>query len=228
MIKKRCRCCQLNKLFKEFYYHKTHKDGLRSECKECTIKKVKRYSLKHKKQISKTKKIYRQRHLKKIIKQMRNYYLAHKQERKEYLKKNKKRIEKVYKKWYIKNKSKKAKYQVKRRKNNINARISHCLRQRIYKTLISNIKSNSTVKLLGCSIEFLKKYLESKFTEGMNWDNYGTGWNGKGMKEWHIDHIIPCCQFILSKPSEQRKCFYYTNLQPLWAKENRQKCRKLS
>jgi hypothetical protein len=47
----------------------------------------------------------------------------------------------------------------------------------------------------------------------MNWSNYG-------LHGWHIDHIRPCASFDLSKSEEQRKCFHYTNLQPLWAKEN--------
>ena len=67
---------------------------------------------------------------------------------------------------------------------------------------------------MGCSIEFLKEYLEKQFKSGMNWDNYG---------EWHVDHIIPCVSFDLSDPEQQKKCFYYTNLQPLWAIENLEK-----
>lgn len=57
----------------------------------------------------------------------------------------------------------------------------------------------------------------------MTWENHGNGWNGKGMQEWHIDHIIPCVSFNLRKIEEQIKCFHYTNLQPLWAKENLEK-----
>ncbi len=57
----------------------------------------------------------------------------------------------------------------------------------------------------------MKKYLEGKFTEGMTWENHGT---------WHIDHRRPICSFNLLDEEEQKKCFHYTNLQPLWATDN--------
>ena len=72
-------------------------------------------------------------------------------------------------------------------------------------------KNNTTIELLGCSVSFLKGFLERKFKEGMSWENHG---------EWHIDHIKPCASFNLLDEEEQKKCFHYTNLQPLWASEN--------
>lgn len=74
-------------------------------------------------------------------------------------------------------------------------------------------KNTSAIKIIGCSIQFLKQHLESKFKQGMTWENYG-------QYGWHIDHIKPCALFDLSKEDEQKKCFHYTNLQPLWANEN--------
>jgi len=74
-------------------------------------------------------------------------------------------------------------------------------------------KDCSIINIVGCDIKFLKQYLESKFKEGMSWDNYG-------QFGWHIDHIKPCNSFDLSNIEEQKKCFHYTNLQPLWWKEN--------
>jgi len=116
-----------------------------------------------------------------------------------------------------------------RRKNDISFRVRCNLSMSLYSILKVRgySKSEPTLKLIGCSVETLKKYLESKFVEGMTWDNWGTGANGRGMSEWHIDHIKPCSSFDLSKSSEQRKCFHYTNLQPLWAADNLKKSNNL-
>lgn len=90
------------------------------------------------------------------------------------------------------------------------------LRGRIYVALKRGVKSLGTMELLGCTIDDFKNYFQSLFTEGMSWDKYMEG----GI---HIDHIIPCVKFDLTKEEEQKKCFHYTNLQPLWAIENLKK-----
>jgi hypothetical protein len=105
------------------------------------------------------------------------------------------------------------------RKINLTLRLTENLRRRINTLIRQNYKSQETLILLGCSVEFLKLYLASKFTTGMSWKNYG---------KWHIDHIKPCASFDLRKPNEQKKCFHYTNLQPLWAKDNLRKKDKFS
>jgi hypothetical protein len=64
----------------------------------------------------------------------------------------------------------------------------------------------------------LKIHLESKFQPGMTWENHGR--NG-----WHIDHIKPLCSFDLTDLMQLRQACHYTNLQPLWAKENLRKNR---
>lgn len=74
-------------------------------------------------------------------------------------------------------------------------------------------KKSTTIELLGCSPNEFRKHLESLWTSGMSWDNYGpTG--------WHIDHIKPCASFDLTDPAQQKACFHWTNCQPLWAKDN--------
>ena len=100
---------------------------------------------------------------------------------------------------------------------NVQHRISKNLRTRIWEVLKRNVKSGSTIDLMGCKPSDLMRHLETKFQIGMIWENYGS---------WHIDHIIPCSYFDLTNPEEQAKCFHYTNLQPLWAKENLSKGNK--
>ena len=68
-------------------------------------------------------------------------------------------------------------------------------------------------ELIGCKFSELKQHLENKFKPGMTWENHG-------LYGWHIDHIKPCSKFDFTDDNEQKKCFHYTNLQPLWAKEN--------
>ena len=77
-------------------------------------------------------------------------------------------------------------------------------------------KRNTTINLVGCSPKELKLFLENKFADNMSWENYG---------EWHIDHIIP----LSSAKTEEDlyKLSHYTNLQPLWAKDNLSKSNKL-
>jgi hypothetical protein len=103
-------------------------------------------------------------------------------------------------------------------KDNINYKIKGALRSRIWTVLKKQKKSNSTLKLTGCSLEELRKHLENKFEDGMDWNNYGV---------WHIDHIIPCAQFDLSYPEQQKICFHYTNLQPMWGENNVKKGSRL-
>lgn len=92
------------------------------------------------------------------------------------------------------------------------------LRSRLVIAIRSNPKASTTLNLLGCTPEFFRAYIEARFKRGMNWENYGLG---KG--RWHIDHVIPCAEFDLSDPRQQRQCFRYTNLQPLWGRQNYRK-----
>lgn len=88
----------------------------------------------------------------------------------------------------------------------VRVRLNDAIRRNGYK------KSSKTNEILGCTWEELKLYFEELFKEGMSWQN---------RSEWHIDHIIP----IASAKSEKEliELCHYTNLQPLWAKENMSK-----
>jgi hypothetical protein len=93
------------------------------------------------------------------------------------------------------------------------------LRARIHSRILGALKNQSqtkhykTIELLGCTIVEARKHIESQWLEGMSWDNHS-------LTGWHIDHILPCNTFDLSNPDQQKKCFHYTNLRPLWAKDN--------
>ena len=113
---------------------------------------------------------------------------------------------------FRKNNPKHNQHYVKNRlKNDVNFRLAYNMRHRIiYAIKNSNSKkSTKTTKLLGCSSKELKAYLEFKFLPTMTWENYG--------KLWHVDHILPCSSFDLTNEEQQKICFHYTNLQPLFA-----------
>lgn len=87
----------------------------------------------------------------------------------------------------------------------LSSRLAHAVRRN------SGVKAARTVELIGCSIEKLRLHLEGLFVDGMSWENYGT---------WHVDHKKPCAKFDLSNPAQQRACFHFSNLQPLWGIDN--------
>ncbi len=91
--------------------------------------------------------------------------------------------------------------------------LSAKLRSRVSRAVRKSKKSKSTMLLVGCSLPELKAHIESLFTEGMSWEKLLAG-------EIHLDHIMPCAMFNLVDPAQQAECFHYTNLQPLWAKDN--------
>jgi len=92
-------------------------------------------------------------------------------------------------------------------------KLAKVLRSRIHSAIRNRSKSGSAVKLLGCTIEELRVYIEKQFVEGMTWEN----WSQFG---WHLDHILPLSSFNLSDPDQLKKACHFTNLQPLWWRDN--------
>jgi hypothetical protein len=91
------------------------------------------------------------------------------------------------------------------------------VRRRIHMALRSGYagkrRAGSIIELLGCSYEQLKQHIERQFIKGMTWEGCFNG-------SIELDHIRPCSSFNLTDAEQQRVCFHYTNLQPLWAKDN--------
>ncbi len=145
-------------------------------------------------------------------KECTNIYMKNRYKRKDVRAKEKVKS----RKWYLENKEyiieKTKKYKMKSRKN-LEVRLRDNLRNRLNQAIKKNQKAGSAVKDLGCSVEELKKHLEVQFQDGMTWNN----WSRTG---WHIDHIKSLASFDLTKEEEFKKACHYSNLQPLWAKDN--------
>jgi hypothetical protein len=153
---------------------------------------------------------HRKQKSKKRYQQTKDYY-------KKYRLLNKEKYKKLSKSYGIKYQ---LKYHHKRKKIDINYKLKCLLRGRLRSALNGNYKSGSAVNDLGCSIEQFKKYIESKFTNDMSWNNHG-------ICGWHIDHVKPLTSFDLTDRKQFLEACHYTNLQPLWWKDNISKGNKL-
>lgn len=239
MQTKICTKCKVEKELSEFYKQWSGKFGRQPICKICSkelehqryftnkepiLKQKKAYYLKNKDKIIKKKSDYYFSNQDSFKQRAKKYYYTHQEQNKEYREKNKTHIAEITKKHRLERKEHynnyKRLFDINRRKSDINFRIKCNLRTRLCNALKRNSKLSSTEQLIGCTIEEFKKYIESKFQPGMTWSNWGKGFGKKGMKEWHLDHKIPCSSFDLTKQDEQAKCEHYSNRIPLWAKEN--------
>tara|TARA_Y100001973_G_C5133662_1_gene299152 strand:+ start:325 stop:933 length:609 start_codon:yes stop_codon:yes gene_type:complete len=131
---------------------------------------------------------------------------------------NREKILAKTKAWYEANKEKVLAYRIdydkKRYKEDPVYRLLKNMRGGMWSVLSGRTKSSHTMEYVGMSPDELMNYLENKFTEGMTRDNYG---------EWHVDHIRPLASFDFTGPDREEQlhiAWSYTNLQPLWAKDN--------
>ena len=240
-MEKSCKRCCETKNVEQFGKNKNNKDGVSIYCKDCERERSKKFNKENKekrKQISKKWRDNNKEKQKESIKK----YLEKNPEMKssirikkyrndpEFIKKEKERRKKYYqdniekerekrKKYYYENKINERKKNNEWKKNNLKtdplARIKKNVRDRIREFLTGKNKSKRTFDIIGLDKENFKLYIESKFTEGMSWENYG---------EWHLDHIKP---LYLSENEEDLLLLnHYTNLQPLWAEDNLRKNRK--
>lgn len=198
METKICSKCKEEKPICDFGKDKTRTNGLSYLCKKCLILKSKKYKEQNREKVLLSYKAYRDNNIQKM-----------KLARLEYKKNNHEKISK-YRKYYSN----------KRRKESDLVRIMENVRRRTnhffsYKNIR---KKGSIFSILGCSLEDFVYHLQSQFKDGMNWSNHGR--NG-----WHIDHIIP----LSSAKTEEEiyKLCHYTNLQPLWGKDNQKKGSKI-
>lgn len=208
---KKCTKCNVDKELEEFPKNSRCRSGYNNRCKSClnSYNKVKRNSKLKQYQLSARERYHK--NIDKNRKISKEYYQTHKEEKSSY--------DRVYRET---NKFKIADYKknwVKSRKDDPQFKIKRNLRRRVHHVLKGTNKADSTFKLLGCTLPEFILHLEKQFSDGMTWSNYGS--------RWHIDHIIPCFTFDLTKLEQQFKCFHYTNQRPLWKLDNLKRPRNI-
>lgn len=220
MTRKVCKDCHEEKELEDFPKHKQMKDGHLNQCKVCKNNYLKKYSKDNKDRLRERAKTYYEENQETIKQRVRNHWNDNATEI------NQKRRERYENDEDYRNKRLKecsdsnAKCRPERRKKakeekSASYYLELCRKRMWHAFNGRGAKSDKTKSLLGCDGDFLKKYLEN------------TKVPGKDYSDAHIDHIIPCSSFDMSDEEQQRKCFHYTNLQLLPAKENLTKSNKI-
>ena len=214
MKTRKCPECNEVKPATEYYKSAKTQDGLQCYCKVCKKEKFKESKRKSDKKYSK-KWLSIPENKEKKYKQSRQYQLDNPEKQLSYAKKCRQTEKYKIKARKWRKKQYDEKYGMD--KDPIFT-LKLLLRNRLKNALKNKFKKGKTLEMLGCSVEEFKLYLEKKFTPKMNWENYGS--------YWELDHIKPCDSFDLSKLEEQKKCFTFTNIQPLEKIANRIKSNK--
>lgn len=219
LVKKRvkfnyaCIECKTQKEPEDFYIKDKKTGRCDSTCKECRKSGAKKWHIDNRTKSIENKKKWHEKNRDKVLVRMR----------KNYQRRMKENPEKEYedrKKWKFENRDKVKIYMKKYHKNryatNINYKLACLLRGNANRIIKKGCKKNcKTLKMLGCSVQFVRDWLKSQFDEHMTWKNHGS--------YWHMDHFFPVACFDLTKPEEQNKCFHWSNLQPLEGRANLRK-----
>lgn len=210
-MEKRCTKCLTIKLISDYPKNCRFPSGYNSICKQCINQINKNYRLNNSCKFKDSRKRAYQNNIEKYRAEKRKYYASNKEKKQKY--------DVLYR---IINKDKIAAYKKaweKLDRTKVESIIKRNLRRRIVHVIRGAIKSDSTMNLIGCTIEQFISHIESQFSKGMSWENYGR-------YGWHIDHIVECHRFDLSDPEQQKKCFHYSNQRPLWWTDNLTRPRK--
>jgi hypothetical protein len=205
-VMKKCTKCLQDKTYSEFYKKISSKDGYNNICIECRVE----YNALKKEDTQ----LYYQKNKEKHQLNSKKYYQLNteKVNQKSILwqKNNPLSSKKIRVKWQSQNQEYFKEWRNKTYRTNPGYKLRVILGNRLNEVLKKNktYKTNSILNLIGCDLQELKLYLESKFLQDMTWENHGS--------IWEIDHIQPCSSFDLTQKIEQQRCFHYTNLQPLF------------
>lgn len=209
---KRCTKCKVEKDVSNFHPDTRYRSGLFPICRECRNAQRRQYDI-----------AYRKTDKRKAMKKAWYQSEKGKEYRRQYEKKyalTEKRQSLMHRHRHTDRYREVIRVNVqKKRATDLQFRLTLSLRSRLIHAVRTGQKNGSAVRDLGCSIAEFKKYIESKFQIGMTWKN----WSRSG---WHLDHIVPLASFDLTKREQLLKACHYTNIQPLWAKDNFKKgCR---
>lgn len=236
IVNKTCSKCDTRKPLQDFHKRKSSIDGHTGQCKECIrayhrVYSVLQRSMNREKYRAKSKKWKSEN--REIVNKYNSKWYKEKRKDPEFLKKEREANRKRYSDNIEKERARSrlkgirdSKFNQEREKKKYHTdkkyNLTIKLRKRIQMAISaqSTKKSGRTIELLGCSIEKVRIHLEKQFLPGMTWKNHS-------LKGWHIDHIKPCASFDLRNPKQQKQCFHYTNLQPLWAIDNLEKGAKI-
>ncbi len=194
---KRCCRCKEWKILCNFSRNPRAWDNVLARCRVCDNKRVKKSLEKPKNK--KRRKIYDARYSRSVNGKKRDKKYRESSNGKEKRRLQKKRHREKY-------------------KNNLEWKMRQYMSSRAWEIFnkVKRTKNISTVHMFGCDILQLRHHIEKQLKVYMTVNNHGK-------HGWHLDHRIPCKAFDLSKPLHQRVCFWYKNLQPMWAKDNIQK-----
>ena len=232
LFRKKRNQCKACMAAKQREYRQEHKEEIAAQKREYyqnnnveIAAQQREYRQEHKEEISAYHREYRQEHKEEIAAYHRKYQQNNKEKiaagNREYYQTNKEKIAAYQREYKQQNKEKIAAYQReylrKRRRLDPEFNLICRLRKRMWNAVKAaglNKKCAASIELLGISPQGLKEWIEAQFTEGMTWEN---------RSDWQVDHIIPCDAFDLTVDQNQRICFWYKNLQPLWDEDNLQK-----
>lgn len=215
---KQCSKCKIIKPKQNFHTDRTSSDGLTSQCKQCRQKSAAKWKAKNAKKCKALNKLWREKNKDKLREYSKEWFKNNPDYKSNYYKENKERHRELCADWRKKNREKMRKLEKGKLKSDPQFALAYRLRKRLYQAIRGQYKAGSAVRDLGCSIDELKAHIKSQFSTGMTWDNYG---------EWHIDHIKPLSSFDLTNREQFLEACHYSNLQPLWAKDNLAKGAKI-
>lgn len=196
---KTCNVCKIEKPIDAFARDKSRRDGHQYKCKDC----LNAYSKIH------------------YAENREKYIRLHK----EWAKRNPDDAKMRAAKWRADNPEKVREAQRKHGKKRYaipKEKLRACMSARVNESLRKGTKAHqSWMRLVGYTVDQLKRHLEKQFKPGMTWENYGT--------VWHVDHKIPVAVFNFERPGDIdfRRCWSLKNLQPLEASKNHSKGGKI-